>query len=179
MKHLMIKYFLLFFFVFFNTFTFAQNTNNTLFYKVIGISDGDTFTVLHPLTKQSLVVRMDAIDAPEKGMPYWKKSKQFLAQMIFGKMVYLKNQSKDLHQRIIARTFLSNGTDVSAEMIKAGYAWHYKKFNMEPLLAQYENNARRLKMGLWRDPKPYHPAYIRQLHRKGISTKNWFQRSVK
>ena len=154
-----------------------KKQNSTLNYKVISIDDGDTYNIL--MNNKSTKIRMDAIDAPEKGMPYWKVSKQFLSKMIFNKQVKIKITNTDMHGRIVARTYLEDGTDVSLEMIKAGLAWHYKKFNKESQLADIEKQAMRQKLGLWNDPNPYNPEYVRKLHRQGISTKDTFNLELK
>ena len=54
--------------------------------RVVGGSDGDTFT---PLTadKQLVKIRLAEIDAPESGQPYGNRSKQVLSNLVFGKDV--------------------------------------------------------------------------------------------
>ena len=52
--------------------------------KVVSIHDGDTITILQD--KQQIKVRLFGIDAPELKQPYGKKSKQFLANLIAGKV---------------------------------------------------------------------------------------------
>ena len=142
-------------------------------YKVISIDDGDTFDIL--VENKTVKIRMDAIDAPEKGMPYWKKSKQFLADLVFNKEVTIKIVDIDGRGRTVARSYLDDGTDVSLEMVKAGLAWHYKKYNKEAVLEDLEKQAIAQKIGLWNDPNPYNPEYIRKLHKQGISTKDTFR----
>ena len=58
--------------------------------KVIKVSDGDTITVLQD--KRQIKVRLYGIDAPELKQPYGKKSKQFLSNLITGKIAEVKNQ---------------------------------------------------------------------------------------
>jgi micrococcal nuclease len=141
--------------------------------KVIAISDGDTFTVLDG--KNQIRIRLDAIDAPEKGMPYAKASKKFLSGLCFGKLVQLNPVTIDRYGRTVARVILTDGRDVSAEMIRAGYAWHYKKYSSDPILSKLEINARSAKAGLWRDNNAIAPWEIRKMHRNGISTKKLFE----
>jgi micrococcal nuclease len=150
----------------------STNKLNNDLVKVISIDDGDTFDIL--INNKTVKIRMDAIDAPEKGMPFWRTSKEYLSKMIFNKQIKIKILSKDNNGRSIARTYLKDSTDVSAEMIKAGYAWHYKKYNNEKTLSDLEESARQNKLGLWVDKNPYNPEYIRKLHKKGISTKDTF-----
>src|SRR3954465_4030775 len=67
--------------------------------KVVRIIDGDTFELL--VKKESYKIRLSAIDAPEKGQDYYQKSRQALADLIFGKMVTVELLSKDRYQRWI------------------------------------------------------------------------------
>ncbi len=146
-------------------------------YKVIGIVDGDTYDIL--VENRPIRVRMYAIDAPERGMPYNKVAKKFLSDLIFGKMVTIKQTDTDKNGRIVAKTYLPDGREASTEMLKAGYAWHFKKYDNSPLLAQIEISARKNKLGLWAEKDPLAPWEVRRLHRSGVSTKEMFENSKK
>ena len=50
----------------------------------MGISDGDTITVLDADKKQQRI-RINGIDAPEKGQAFGERATQSLAQMAHGK----------------------------------------------------------------------------------------------
>jgi len=147
------------------------------FGKVISIIDGDTYDVLIQGNK-TIRVRMEGIDAPEKGMPFYRVSKKYLSDLCFNKTVTLLVTGADRYDRIIAYTFLSNGTELGHEMIKAGLAWHFKKYNSEPDLSELEIEAIRLRKGLWVDENPMAPWENRKLHRNGISTKDSFNIKV-
>lgn len=138
-------------------------------YKVIAIIDGDTYDIVK--NKQKIRIRIDAIDAPERGMAYYKISKNHLSKLIFGKLVTIKEISKDWHGRIVGKTYLSNKTDVSAEMLKNGMAWHYKKYSSDAILAALENQAKKQKLGLWKDTNPIAPWDIRKMRKKQVSSK--------
>jgi micrococcal nuclease len=103
----------------------ALNDRNTLTGKVIGIIDGDTYDVSVEGSK-IVRVRMEGIDAPERGMPFYNAAKNYLATLCLNKVVRLKVTDTDSRGRYIANTFLADGTELGQEMIKAGLAWHFK-----------------------------------------------------
>ena len=141
--------------------------------KVIGIIDGDTYDLLIEGNK-TIRIRMDGIDAPERGMPFYKVSKNYLAKLCFKQQVRFKAEGKDVHNRNLGFTYLGDGSEVGHLMVKAGMAWHFKKYNSEKELANLEIEARNARRGLWYDENPMAPWENRKLHRQGISTKGSF-----
>ena len=141
--------------------------------RVVGIIDGDTYDIL--LDGHNTVrIRMEGIDAPEKGMPFYKKAKRHLSDLCFGKTVRLEIRNTDKHGRKVAFSYLEDGTELSHEMIKAGLAWHFKKYNTDEDLAKLEIEAQNAKIGIWSIENPMSPWNNRTLHRNGISTKDSF-----
>ncbi len=138
--------------------------------KVISVLDGDTYDILIS-GNETIRIRMEGIDAPERGMPFYKVSKQYLADMCFSKTITIHITGIDIHNRILAYTYITDGIELSHAMIKAGLAWHYVKYNSDQVLSDLETAARLHKMGLWFDANPMAPWTNRSLHRKGISTK--------
>lgn len=67
--------------------------------KVVGISDGDTITVLS--NRKQIKVRMAGIDAPEIGQPFSHKAKKELASLIFNKQVKVEARKTDRYGRTI------------------------------------------------------------------------------
>ena len=120
--------------------------------KVISIHDGDTITVLNG--KEQTKVRLFGIDAPELKQPYGKKSKQFLANLIAGKVVEVEGNGIDRYKRTIGTVYL-DGKDINAQMVANGYAWAYRKFSK--VYAGQESKARSQNLGLWQDKKPIPP----------------------
>ncbi len=141
--------------------------------KVIAIIDGDTYDILLQDNK-TVRVRMEGIDAPERGMPYYQKSKKYLSDLCYGKHIKIKITGVDDYKRILAYSYLEDGRELSQEMIKAGLAWHYKKYNSDKTLSYLEKKARNQKKGLWSEKNPMPPWTNRRLHRQGISTKDSF-----
>ena len=133
--------------------------------KVVKIADGDTFTLLvnnHDQVK----VRLDGIDAPEKKQAFGNKAKQYLSSMIWGTPVTVKVLKKDRYGRSIGKVSTSRFKDVNLEMIKAGYAWHYKEYNDDKTYASAEVSARKNKKGLWQDKNTVKPQDFRKIKRQ-------------
>lgn len=134
--------------------------------RVVGITDGDTFKGLTN-EKQEIRFRIYGIDAPEKNQAFGTRSKQYLSDLIFGKTVVIKVQSRrDRYGRPIVWVYTPAGKDVSAEMLKAGMAWHYKRYDSSPEYARYETNARKSRIGLWADKNPLAPWDFRHNKKK-------------
>jgi micrococcal nuclease len=129
--------------------------------KVIKIVDGDTYAILidNSSTKR---IRMEGIDAPERGMAFYKIAKEYLGKLCFGQTVKIKQTNTDKYGRMVAKTYLSNGSELGLLMIKAGYAWHFKKYSTDIQLANAEMEARNKKTGLWVDSLPIAPWYWRK-----------------
>jgi hypothetical protein len=60
---------------------------------VVGISDGDTITVLHDRKAEKF--RLNGIVCPEKGQPFGSKAKQFTSSIVFGKTVTVQTHGRD------------------------------------------------------------------------------------
>jgi endonuclease YncB( thermonuclease family) len=84
--------------------------------KVIGISDGDTITVLDDMDKGIFKVRLDKIDAPEKKQAFGNKSRQFLSSLIWGKKVSVRFKAVDRYGRIVGVIYL-DGTESNLVMV--------------------------------------------------------------
>lgn len=124
--------------------------------KVVAIVDGDTFKLL---TKDSTLinVRLANIDCPESKQPYSQKAKQFVSDAIFGKVITIKEVKKDRYKRSISYVIYNDNLNLSKELLKQGFAWHYKKYSKDPDLQSLENQARLKKVGLWQDPHAIPP----------------------
>lgn len=123
--------------------------------KVTAVKDGDTIEML--VNGKKLRIRLFGIDSPERGQPFGTKAKEFTAGLCFGKVVKAVKQSRDQYGRIVAEIYLADGSSLNAAIVKAGFAWHYKKFSKNPLLAAAETKARKEQLGLWKDAHPVAP----------------------
>lgn len=135
--------------------------------KSINVDDGDTFTFL---SKQKVAyrIRLDGIDAPEKGMPYAKKAKEYLAALLLNQEIELRVVSADRYGRYVGKVYC-NGAEISLLMLRAGYAWHYGKYNRDAAFSEAERSARGQRNGLWQDKNPIAPWTVRAYRRAGYS----------
>ena len=63
--------------------------------EVVGITDGDTITVLHSKRLKDVKIRLYGIDTPEKGQALSKRAKQFTSDIVFGKVVEIHRMDTD------------------------------------------------------------------------------------
>ena len=90
--------------------------------------------------------------------------------MVAGQQVTVEYQRRDRYGRIVGKVLL-DGIDACLEQVKAGFAWHYKKYQHEQSLedrqryAVAEIRARDERLGLWRENNPNAPWEFRRLHR--------------
>jgi len=153
--------------------TNPKNDADKITGKVVKIFDGDTFEILMS-DNTTLKVRMSGIDAPEKGMPFYKVAKNYLGTLCFQNEVMIVTKGKDRYNRTIAQSYLPDGRELGEEMVAAGYAWHFVKYSNDKKLDSIENVARIEKRGLWAESNPMAPWENRKLHRQGVSTKDSF-----
>ena len=85
-------------------------------------------------------IRLYGIDASEKSQAFGAASKHHLSSLVFGKDVRVKYKSRDKYGRILGTVYV-DGKDVNLEMIRAGLAWHYKRFDSTPAYAAAESEA--------------------------------------
>lgn len=123
--------------------------------KVIGIKDGDTFEVLYDNEPER--VRLAEIDCPEKAQAFGTKAKQYASDLCFGKTVTVTNTGRDRYGRIVGKVVTEDGINVNEELVKAGFAWHYKQYSDSEILDEYEQQARTQKIGLWSAKRPVAP----------------------
>jgi len=136
-------------------------------HKVIGISDGDTMTLL--VEGKPLKIRLANIDAPEKKQAFGQKSKESLSDICWNKDATYEAQTVDRYGRTVA-VVTCNGVEANKEQVKRGMAWVYVKYNKDRLLPEVEALARDRKIGLWSDREPVAPWEFRkqQLNKRSV-----------
>ena len=143
--------------------------------RVIKVTDGDTVNVLD-VDKKTHKIRLAGIDAPERGQAYGQAARKFLANQINQKIVCVEWHKKDKYRRLVG-VIKYEDKDVNLSLVKAGYAWHYKKYQREQsppnrvLYAQTEIQARSDAIGLWSEPSPINPSDWRKRGKKSKASK--------
>ena len=133
--------------------------------RVVGVTDGDTITVLAAGNKQ-IKVRLAGIEAPEKGQDFSDKAKRYLSDLVIGKEVRLEGSKIDRYGRLVAKAIMGK-IDVGKTLVHAGLAWHFKRYEKEQspddrmIYAAAEKAARNLKWGIWSMPNPMPPQEFR------------------
>lgn len=87
------------------------------------VIDGDTIKI------KNTQIRLFGIDAPELDHPYGMKAKWALHRMCKGHAIRAEITDIDHYGRTVARCFLSDGRDLSAEMVKQGLAIDWAKYS--------------------------------------------------
>jgi len=142
---------------------------NEIHGRVVGVSDGDTITILDAKNQQ-YKIRLAGIDAPEKSQAFGQASKKQLSELVFGATVVIDWQKSDRYGRVVGKVLLE-GFDVCLEQIRKGMAWHYKKYagDQSPrdrqTYAAAEVEARDARLGLWIYASPEAPWDYRQRER--------------
>ena len=133
--------------------------------RVVGITDGDTLTLLDPQKAQHKV-RLNGIDAPESSQAFGQVSKRNLSELVFGQDVVVVWTKLDRYGRIVG-TVLKGTIDANLEQLRAGLAWYFRRYESDvpaPNRVLYdaaEADAKATKRGLWRDPSPTAPWVFR------------------
>ena len=144
--------------------------------KVVKVADGDTVTIIDNKGFKYRV-RLAGIDAPEKGgQPYSEESTKNLKWLVYNKGVTADYTKLDRYGRVVGKVLVdqtgdafcllvecSRKLDVGLEQIKAGLAWHYKRYEKEQSMEdrEYYTGAERVAkkkhIGLWSDKNPVPP----------------------
>ena len=148
-----------------NLFVCAVSASNLIQGQVVGVSDGDSITLLDSANRQ-YKIRLQGIDAPEKAQAFGQASKETLSNLVFQKTVEVHGSKKDRYGRTVGQVMVG-GLDACLEQVKLGMAWHYKAYQSEQTPADRvlydaaERMARYQRTGLWQDSSPIEPSVFR------------------
>lgn len=129
------------------------------FYKVVSVSDGDTFTVATDSGQE--IIRLIGVDTPETVKPnspvecYGKAASDFAKTTLYGQTVRLEadpiNQNRDRYNRLLRYAYLPDGSLLNATIISQGYGFAYLSFPFTKAedFRQLQVAAREQNLGVW------------------------------
>ena len=142
----------------------------TILGKVTYVYDGDTLYLQEysqNLRPHGRILRLAAIDAPEKDQPYGIEAAQLLRSLVQYKTVLASILDTDKYGRNIAYIYLDN-REINSVMLEQGAAWHYAFFDHDKqrytLHHASEQKARQNKLGLWSQHSFIQPWVWRRIH---------------
>jgi micrococcal nuclease len=131
--------------------------------KTVSVADGDTVRIRLDGTGRVIRVRLEGIDAPEIGEPFSNQARNAARVLMFDRKVQVKAADVDNYDRLVARVIV-DGTDSSVELLRAGLACHFTRFENDAVLAQAQLDARTSGKGFWAAgaPKPRCVSFTRR-----------------
>jgi endonuclease YncB( thermonuclease family) len=87
------------------------------------VIDGDTIVI------NKIHIRIAGIDAPEMDHPWGRKSKSAMIGLCKGHTVTAELEHGTTYDRIVAKCYLEDGTDLAAELVKQGLALDWAKYS--------------------------------------------------
>jgi len=138
---------------------------------IVGVSDGDTLKARCGVSGayEQITIRINEIDAPEKGQAYGQASKQALNALCYMAWADVKTITQDRYRRTIANV-QCRGRDVAMHQVSGGMAWAYVKYLKDPELVTAETAARGQQRGLWADLRPVAP-WVWRSERRGSTSR--------
>src|SRR4029434_2766430 len=94
--------------------------------KVVGISDGDTISVLRE--GKAVKGRLHGVDTPEKAQAFGTQARKFTSDLAFQRDVTVVVQDTDRYGRLVGEVLLPDGRSLNQELVKAGMAWWYRPY---------------------------------------------------
>jgi micrococcal nuclease len=133
----------------------ALNRQSEIKGKVVSIRDGDTIIILQ--NNRQYKIRLASIDCPEQGQAFGTQARNFTSRLAFGKKVRAVVKTKDQYGRFVAEVFLPDGRSLNSDLVRNGFAWHYIRYSYDKSLTGLEAQARKNRLGLWKDTNPTPP----------------------
>ena len=151
--------------------SYALSTNCT----VTRVLDGDTFHCIPDKTIKgaklhkdgTVSIRLRGVDAPEKRQPSGMDAQESLKELLGRKTVKLDVKDIDRYGRVSAYVFVGS-LNVNLEQVKRGLAWAYTEYLDRPYASEFydaEKQARKQRLGLWKELNPTPPWEWRKKNR--------------
>ena len=143
--------------------TYTSSTTSKILDGVTRVIDGDTINLFLFSSGNIVSSRLNGIDCPEKGQPFYEEATKYTSDLCLYKQVNVIKYDKDKYNRLIVDIILPDGKNLCEEIVRAGFAWWYHLYSDNLLLKKLENEARIARRGLWSQPNPIPPWEFRKL----------------
>ncbi|MBY0589082.1 thermonuclease family protein [bacterium] len=130
------------------------------------VKDGDSLVLR--VGNEEKEVRLWGIDSPEGNtrQPFAEDARAYARQLAHRKNITLAVHDRDQYGRLVGEAFLPDQSSLNEQMIRAGWAWHFRRHAAEKTsFARAEEDARQEGRGLWQDANPIPPWDWRRDHR--------------
>ncbi len=118
--------------------------------KVTSVSDGDTVKAIAKKGEEPFKIRLHGIDAPELGQDYGQESKDALAALVEGKIIYVDIVDVDCYGRQVGILHAGNSRQsVNKALVELGLAYNWPKYGMLWGGHNAQKRARSKRIGLW------------------------------
>ena len=127
--------------------------------RVTGVVDGDSITVVHE--RREIQIELAGVDCPELDQPWGDMARRFTSYLVQDKRVEIWPVYEDIGGSFFVFVFTED-INLNKALLRAGLAWHYRKYLRNSLLTALEMEARAAKKGLWSEAGPIPPWEFRQ-----------------
>jgi micrococcal nuclease len=137
---------------------------------VVGISDGDTLSVLRE--GKAVKVRLHGVDTPEKAQAFGTQARKCTSDFAFQQTVTVVVQPTVRYGRLVGEVLLPDGRSLNQELVRAGMAWWYRQYAPhDTTLAQLEAEAQVAKRGLGGDAAPSATVGVAEGATRGLASR--------
>ena len=124
--------------------------------EVLNVIEGDLLKV--ELDGRWMRVQLAGVDSPVRGQAYREEARAFSVRLVQGRDVTVRTTGKGDAGHVVGEVLLSGGKTLNRELVAAGLAWHRGSwFARYSEIRTAQEQARRARRGLWRDPDPVPP----------------------
>ncbi len=124
--------------------------------KVLNVIEGDLLKV--EMDGRRVRVELAGVDSPVRGQPYRDEARAFTVRLVQNKNITVRVVDTGDAGHVVGEVLFGGEKTLNRELVAAGMAWHRGSwFARYPELRTAQEQARRARRGLWRDPKPVPP----------------------
>ncbi len=112
--------------------------------KVVDVYDGDTLILSDE--GRAEIIQLFGVDCPEKEQPFGLRATDYSRNMVSGKNISIVIVDVKRYPRCVVYV---GDMCLNEELLRAGYAWHDRRYSSDEKWAYIERSAIEQKKGLW------------------------------